>query len=107
MANCIWTGKSGTKYTYTVYEIMSTTWNNASGNYIFSKKNADGYWVALYIGECDSFKERLTPSHHKWDCAVRREGATHIHARTNEAGVVARRREESDLLGSYRTPCND
>ncbi len=101
MATCTWTGKSGTKYQYTIYS-MDTTWNDKPGNYIFTKESSPGSWTALYIGQTESFKDRL-PNHEALPC-VRRNGGTHIHARTNES-KQARLDEESDLAANHTTPC--
>ena len=101
-----WTGKSGTRYVYKAFG-LETSWNDVPGNYIFARKNAAGKWVALYIGETGSLKDRLTPlsSHEKWPCA-QRNGVTHIHARTNNSGAQARRNEEADLIALYNPTCN-
>ena len=64
-------------YEFTVY-VPDTTWNDVAGVYIFCGVNAQNQWVALYIGQADSFRDRLS-SHEQWDTA-RRQGATHIHA---------------------------
>ena len=101
-----WHGKSKTAYHYSVYA-LDTNWNDTPGNYIFAKRNAQGAWVPLYMGETESLKNRLTPltSHEKWACA-RQNGATHIHAHTSSNSATARRAEESDLIASYRPICN-
>ncbi|MBE9512503.1 MAG: hypothetical protein IMY77_00345 [Chloroflexi bacterium] len=103
MANeCIWTGASGKKYKYTIYA-MDTDWNDVAGNYIFAKETSPHNWVAVYIGETESFKERL-PNHNELPC-VHRNGGTHIHAHTN-SDSSARLEEEADLLADQGTPCN-
>jgi hypothetical protein len=100
---CNWTGKSGTVYNYTIYEIGGD-WNDVSGNYIFAKEPSPHNWEAVYIGETESFKDRL-PNHEKLPC-IKRNGGTHVHAHTNE-NEKARLAEESDLLSNHTTPCND
>jgi hypothetical protein len=102
MATCAWTGKSGKKYEYTIYS-MDTTWNDVAGNYIFAREASPGKWSAIYIGETESFKDRL-PNHEQLPC-IRRNGGTHVHAHVN-ADTKTRLAEESDLLGNYTTPCN-
>ncbi len=102
MATCTWTGKSGTKYVYEIYP-MDATWKDVAGNYIFAKESSPGSWTALYIGQTESFKDRL-PNHEALPC-VRRNGGTHVHAHKNE-GRQARLDEESDLLANHTTPCN-
>ena|SRR5256885_7596866 len=102
---CTWTGISGNKYGYTVYDPATTTWNDVPGNYIFAHQLSTGRWTADYIGETQSFKDRFS-NHEKWPCA-KRHGATHIHAHVNNGGQAARQAEESDLIASNNPPCND
>jgi excinuclease UvrABC nuclease subunit len=64
-------------YVFTVYP-PNTNWNEVGGIYIFCGVNPQNQWVALYIGQADSFRNRI-PSHEQWNPAVRL-GATHIHA---------------------------
>jgi len=99
---CEWTGASGKKYLYNIYEI-DTEWNDVPGNYIFAKETSPHKWKAVYIGETESFKERL-PNHNESPCIERNEG-THIHARIN-LDRNSRLAEESDLLENNQTPCN-
>ena len=56
----------------------ATTWNDVGGVYIFCGVNPENEWQAYYIGQADSFANRLS-SHDRWDEAVRL-GATHVHA---------------------------
>ncbi len=99
---CKWVGASGKEYLYTIYQ-MNTSWNDVPGNYIFAKETTPHNWEAVYIGETESFKDRL-PNHEALPC-VRSNGGTHIHARTN-SNSQARLAEEKDLLDSHKTPCN-
>lgn len=103
MAKCTWTGKSGKKYEYEIYA-MDTSWNDVAGNYIFAKESSPARWQALYIGQTESFADRL-PNHEALPC-VRRNGGTHVHAHTNQ-DKQARLAEEKDLLASNNPPCND
>ncbi len=104
MATATWTGASGAKYTYTIYD-LGTNFNSVAGNYMFVKRGSDGRHSSLYVGQTENLKARLTPSHHKWPCAVR-NGMTHIAAHTNSS-AVDRRAEEEDLLARFTTACND
>lgn len=61
----------------TVYD-PETKWGSKAGIYIFAGLNHQRKWVPLYIGQCDSFADRM-PNHEKWDAAVLL-GASHIHA---------------------------
>lgn len=63
-------------------------------------------WMAIYIGETDSFKNCLGGDHEKWDRALR-YGMTHVHAHTGSTSRDVRRREEADLLAILNPPCND
>ena len=99
---CIWLGESGIKYEYTIYEIGGDS-NDLPGNYIFTKETSPQKWQAIYIGQTESFKERL-PNHNELPC-IQRNGGTHIHAHTN-SDEKSRLDEEKDLLANYTTPCN-
>ena len=90
----VWTGGSGTKYTYHVYSLPRSFNTGQNGNYIFAKKTATG-WDAVYIGEGD-LGERISENHHKWDC-IKEKGAGHVHVHLN-TDEQARKSEESDLL---------
>ena len=100
--SCIWTGASGTKYSYTIYT-MDTNWNDVPGNYIFAKEVSPHSWSAVYIGETESFKDRL-PNHNELPC-IRKNGGTHIHAHNNNSSSD-RLKEESDLCKANNAPCN-
>ena len=99
---CNWTGASGEKYEYEIYQI-GTNWNDVPGNYIFARESSPRTWQALYIGETESFKDRL-PHHNELPCITRHEG-THIHVHINRDSQ-ARLKEEKDLLDNMSTLCN-
>lgn len=101
---CNWPGASRATYTYGIYK-MDGDWNLVPGNYIFAKETSPGVWEALYVGQTESFRARITPNHEEWERAIRL-GATHIHARVNQAGKTARLEEESDLIRSLNPPLN-
>jgi len=102
MDTTIWTGASGSKYTYTVFG-PSSQWNDLPGNYIFASI-VGGRWMAHYVGQASSFKNRFS-NHEKWEDAVK-SGATHVHAHVNNSGESARLAEEYDLIRSNQPPCN-
>jgi hypothetical protein len=101
----VWTGSNGTNYAYKVFH-PSASWNDVPGNYIFAKRVQSGRWIALYIGETESLRARLTPSHEKWTNALR-DGMTHIHAHTSNVLKSVRSGEELNLVQNYRPPCNN
>ncbi len=77
---CKWTGASGTPYTYFIWKLPASFGDNQDGNYIYTKKNSEGKWVPIYIGQGD-LKDRAE-NHHQSDC-ISRKGATHIHVHLN------------------------
>ena len=95
---CIWSGASGTAYTYNVRELPVSLKTGQDGNYIYAKKNREGRWVPVYIGEGD-LGQRSGPGHHKAHC-IRQKEATHFHCHLNRDGA-ARRDEEADLLRRF------
>jgi hypothetical protein len=106
---CIWTGKSGTGYTYFIHPLPVNFDANQDGNYIYTKQNSQGLWVPIYIGQGD-LRDRVSDNHHQAAC-IKKKGATHVHGRLNpkEKERIA---EESDLLANYTnayTPngCNE
>ena len=95
---CTWIGKSGTEYTYFVHALPIGFDPNQDGNYIYSKKNENGKWVPIYIGQGD-LADRVSDHHHRARC-VARKGATHVHEHVN-AREEDRTAEEQDLLARY------
>lgn len=87
---------------FNVYD-LGGVWNDVPGVYIFSRTNEAGRWVALYIGQTHSFKDRI-PHHEQWFSALAK-GITHVHALV-EYDEEERRRIESKLIGLYRPPLN-
>jgi hypothetical protein len=101
MANqetCVWIGRSGAKYTYYVYPRHPSINEGQDGNYIYTKKNRDGLWVPVYIGEGDLSKRART-DHHRIQC-IDSKGATHVHLHLS-ARREDRVAEERDLLANY------
>ena len=96
--SCVWQGRSGTRYTYKIWKLPVSLRTGQDGNYIYAKRNREGQWVPVYIGEGD-LGERSGPGHHKADC-IRRKGATHFHCHLN-SDAAARRVEEADLLSRF------
>jgi len=94
----VWRGASGTAYPYHILEIGSIP-NTAYGNYIFARRDGDGRWEAIYVGQGD-LSVRTDPGlHHMRDLILRR-GATHVHFRENPS-LPDRMIERADLLDSH------
>ena len=73
---CKWPTGPNQSLSFEVYEQMPT-WNNVPGLYIFARPTTGG-WNAVYIGQADSFADRI-PTHERLQEAVQL-GATQIHA---------------------------
>lgn len=104
-----WTGQSGKRYAYWVYQIPVTLNAGQNGNYIYCKV-VNGSWQPLYIGQGDLGARTDIDQHHQSDC-LKRKGATHVHAHKTE-NERDRLSEEGDLLASYPqsyqpTGCNE
>jgi hypothetical protein len=95
---CTWTGASGADYLYFIYPRHPEINAGQDGNYIYAKKNSEGKWVPVYIGEGDLSK-RATSDHHRMTC-IDSKNATHVHLRIN-GRKEDRRAEERDLLARY------
>jgi len=89
-------------YDFLVYD-PNATWNDIAGIYIFCGLNAQNLWVPLYVGQTDSFRNRI-PSHDKWTLALQR-GATHVHAMVVPQAAT-RDMIEKDLIGRLQPPLN-
>jgi hypothetical protein len=105
---CDWTGNSGKAYRHWIHALPASFDPDQSGNYIFAKTNAQGYWIPIYIGQGD-LNDRAN-YHHQARC-IRQAGATHFHCQKNTA-ERDRLAEEADLLASYAqayqpTGCNE
>ena len=90
---CVWTGASGASYTYYVRPRGAALAPNQMGNYIYAKKDSEGSWTPVHIGQGDlahSSQRELLDS----------RGATHVHMHltfTDDARIA----EERDLLARY------
>lgn len=74
--------------------------------YIFAKRHEYlDEWEALYIGESDSLRTRLS-GHEKLDDAIDL-GLTHIHVMYVADTGDVRRQIEQSLIARYRPPLND
>ena len=100
MSTCAWS-----RYTFQVNDPKTAEWNDVGGVYIFARADESGAkWYAQYIGETQSFAERL-PNHEEWPDAVRL-GTTHIHTRTVQ-DTARRQSIEIELIRQFEPPLND
>jgi excinuclease UvrABC nuclease subunit len=103
MSNVPWPLGNGQTLEFTVYDPNITKWYAKPGLYIFASV-VQGYWKPLYIGQADSFADRI-PSHERYAEAAKR-GATHIHATVVEQ-EANRDRWERMLIEAHQPPMND
>lgn len=98
---CMWLD-----YEFKVYDI-NVDWRTVpevGGIYIFAfLRDSPLVWVPLYLGETESFADRI-PTHEKLE-QLRQLRVSHVHVLEvgNEAG---RKAIEKDLLQSYSTRLN-
>ena len=90
-------------YNFMVYNPLMTTWNDVAGVYVFTGLDRIGRWIALYIGQADSLRTRLS-RHEQWSPAVRL-GATHVHAMVVPL-KADRDRIEQELIQAYQPTLN-
>jgi hypothetical protein len=93
-----WQGASGKTYRYYIYARHPTIGEGQLGNYIYAKRDAEGAWTPVYIGEGD-LSIRAHEEHQQIGC-INSRGATHIHAHLN-AEQADRLAEEEDLLANH------
>lgn len=88
---------------------------NSSGLYAIMIKpdptSAPDTYTIIYFGESGNFEERLSSSHHKYDCWSKRSGpdgeiyyGLHIMKNSTEE---QRRELEAQLIERYKPVCND
>ncbi len=104
MTECKWDSKKGNSYTYYVYKLPHS-FQDEDGNYIFAKLEGNTWWP-VYIGQ-GNLKNRANLNNRTDNVAcIRQNGATHVHAHS-QSNKEKRLEEETDLINSYDTPCND
>src|ERR1700733_9820618 len=94
------TGKSGTKYEFTIYP-RSQEFNAVGVIYVMAKKANDTTYNIIYIGQTGDASQRPF-NHHRKDC-FDRHGADHVFIRA-EADKQKRLDIETDLIRAYDPP---
>lgn len=105
-----WTGLSGTRYDFNVYD-LATTFYPVPGVYIFGRwTQVNGVTLpeALYVGEAKSLEDRLNTNRAGHDGLKRatKAGMTFIAARVAPADDSQRLRIETDLRHKLNPSCN-
>lgn len=102
-----WPGESGARYRSQLYGV-GTVFPIVAGVYIFCHRLPNGKWYALYVGECEDFRDRLYDrrwSHHHYPEALNL-GATHICVAHVAGGKASRVAVETDLRRRLDPPLN-
>jgi hypothetical protein len=93
-------GASARTYEFEVYP-WGTAFNPVGAVYAVLQSRTDGL---IYIGQTGDLSERFD-NHHQAACFTQ-YGKTHIGVHV-ESSEQRRRVIESDLIGNYRTSCNE
>ena len=108
ITNVEFQGASGRKHSFKAYTLETVTFGDDGGVYIYTKvatnQNGQHIYYPLYIGQTNSFKDRLTKSHETLPCVIQ-NGANCLCILV-EQNMFSRRAIELDLLSKYNTPCN-
>jgi hypothetical protein len=99
------TDEYGSLHEFEVFPIP-TRFNSVAGVYCFANE-ASNAWEIQYIGESDSFKNRIDDNlmaHHRYQCAISR-GATHFFVKVVPDKDI-RIATETALRHYYEPPCN-
>ncbi len=108
ITNVEFQGASGRKHIFEAYTLGTETFNDVGGVYVFTKESFNQHgekrYHPLYIGQTNSFKDRLATNHEKWPCAV--QNNVNCLCILAEENMFSRRAIELDLLSKYNTPCN-
>lgn len=89
-------------YEFTVYP-ANAEWNAVGGVYIFTGLTPQNQWRPYYMGQAESFQDRL-PNHERWAEAARL-GATHVHVRVVQQEAT-RQAVEQELIQRFQPPLN-
>jgi len=107
MSKIIATGKHGFNYEFTLYSPSSYVPDD-SGVYAFLKQDEVNSYSVIYIGETNSFYDRIYTNleqHNAWPC-ISRNGVTHVGICPIQGNSQKRLDVETDLRHNYPTPCN-
>ncbi len=106
MTTVTWTGKTGTAYQFYLHP-LGTEFKPLGGVYIFCRPGQPGHMEALYIGETQSFYDRLnaSPMNHDGYKRARLAQASHV-AVLIAADATLRLRIETDLRHGVNPICN-
>jgi len=101
-------GISGKRYDFNDVHEIGIAYKTLAGVYMFLIEGINGMWIAVYVGECVDFNERLNvnlTNHHRWQC-IKNRGATHIATLHVPGDRQVRLDIETDLREALNPTCN-
>lgn len=99
----IWEGRDGKAYTYFRLSLDDGI-KPKPGNYIMVRREPDGGFTPLYIGETNNLLNRLA-NHEQWACALEK-GMNELHVHQTSGTLQRRLAEESNLIERFAPlPC--
>lgn len=106
MLDVMWPGYPGNTYRFELYP-TGTEFKPLAGVYVLCKKGLNNSFHALYVGETQSFYNRLNASSGTHDGYKRAAalGMTHISVYQCSTSIV-RTAIETELRHSLNPPCN-
>lgn len=97
------TGISKKQYTFEVYQ-KHLSWNSVAGVYLILRKNQNGNYLPIYVGETENLGERFQ-DHHKMAC-FEKNGWTNLGF-LHEKNEHNRLAIEQDILKNFNWICNN
>lgn len=105
-----WTGSSGKKYVYHIYDLIKSFNIDRTANYIYARLNLymdRSEWEPIFIGETENIKESLNLNAHPLADCIIDYGVTNILVHLSDFYKNTRIAEANDLIKNYQPICND
>jgi predicted GIY-YIG superfamily endonuclease len=104
-----WSGKSGKTYSFEVWNLATTTFNEVECIYIYTKL-VNNYWQYIYVGQTSQLATRVyqhSTGNDASDKCIQRSSATYLHV-LKLTPESARLDVETDIRNNpnYRWSCN-
>lgn len=108
-SQAVFYGASGNRYDFHVFPLdIPIPSINIGGVYIFTRRSVDFQdrvtFHPLYIGQTNSFTQRLTQNHEVW--TVAREDGFNTLCVSVDVNESSRKSSERDLINNYNPPYN-
>jgi hypothetical protein len=98
-----WSGRSGRNYGYWIYPI-DAKFRKIAGNSVFAKKDANGKWIPIYVGQTRNFDAGLADR--DGENLAKMSGATHVHVHFSSPDEPRRIKEVKDIVEQWKPECN-